>query len=111
MGLFDAITSLFTGSKPEPLPADKQYYIGNWQGETVRLSISPNGDVDYKQTIIDGSNTRNRSVTGPIKTFNGDSFNVGVLGMNTAFNVQQPPQQKGSKWTMVLDGEELQRTS
>jgi hypothetical protein len=109
MGLFDAITSLFTGGKSEPLPADKQNYIGRWQGETVTLNISPNGDVDYKQSIIEGSNTRNRSVTGPIKSFDGDSFNVGVLGINTTFNVQRPPQQDGGGWTMVLDGELLRR--
>ncbi len=111
MGLFDAITSLFTGSKSEPLPADKQNYIGTWRGETVRLSISPNGDVDYKQSIVEGSNTRNRSVTGPINSFDGDGFNVGVLGMNTAFKVERAPQQVGDGWTMVLDGEELRRVN
>ena len=111
MGLLDTITGLFTGGAPQPLPADKQNYIGQWQGDTVRLSISPNGDVDFKQSIVEGSNTRNRSVTGPIKSFDGASFNVGVLGMNTAFNVQQPPQQNGDGWTMMLDGEELRRVN
>ncbi|MBA2339160.1 MAG: hypothetical protein H0V88_02105 [Pyrinomonadaceae bacterium] len=110
MGLLDTITGLFTGDAPPPLPADKQNYIGNWQGETVRLSISPNGDVDYKQSIVEGSNTRNRSVTGPIKSFDGDSFNVGVLNTNTTFKVERAPQQTGDGWVMVLDGEELRRS-
>jgi hypothetical protein len=108
MGLFDAITSLFSG-KTAPLPAAFQHYIGLWQGQTVRLNISPNGDVDYKQTITEGSNTRNRSVTGPINSFSGHSFNVGVFGMNTTFNVETPPHQNGGGWTMTLDGEQLRR--
>lgn len=109
MGLFDAITSLFGGSKSASLPADFQHYIGFWQGPTIRLSISPNGEVDYKQTIVEGTNTRNRSVTGPVSSFGGNSFNVGVLGMNTTFNVETPPHQNGDGWTMTLDGEQLRR--
>jgi len=109
MGLFDAITSLFGGSNATALPADFQHYVGLWQGPTVRLSVSSNGEVDYKQTIIEGSNTRNRSVTGRISSFSGNSFNVGVLGMNTTFNIQTPPHQNGEGWTMILDGEQLRR--
>ncbi len=108
MGLFDIITDLFTGA-PASLPTDKQTYAGQWQGATITLGITPEGDVDYKQSIVEGTTTRNRSVTGPIKSFDGDGFIVGLLDSNTRFEVQRPPHTDGATWKMTLDGEELQR--
>lgn len=109
MGLFDTIGALFSRTTSAGLPADKQSYVGRWQGETMSLSISATGDVDFKQTIVDGSTTRNRSVTGAINSFEGDSFTVGVPGSNTKFELQAAPHKDSDSWKMRVDGEELRR--
>ena len=85
------------------LPPDKAAYAGEWRGKGVRLVITETADVDY-----DGARHGvAAAVKGPIRSFEGDSFVVGLGAMSARFVVSKPPYQEGGVWKMVVDGVEL----
>lgn len=92
--------------KPAPVPAEKSAYVGEWQEKTMSLLITQDGAVRYKR--VKGTTTT--TVEGPLKRFDGDSFEVGIGPMTTKFVVAKPPHQDGKTWKMVVDGVELTRT-
>jgi hypothetical protein len=51
------------------------------------------------------------SATGPVKSFKGDDFVVGVLFITTTFKVQHPPYMEGNEWLMVVNGVELKKVA
>ncbi|MCW8880087.1 MAG: hypothetical protein OQK04_17120 [Kangiellaceae bacterium] len=89
----------------EPLPQDKSQYAGLWQSDKVSLLIESDGYVSYKR---ESGNTK-VSINGPIKSFNGDDFSVGVAFLTTEFKVSKPPHLVDGRWEMVVDGIRLIR--
>ena len=92
------------------LTADKQNYIGEWTNQNTRLSIKPDGTIEYERRETVGDTTNTNKVSGPIKSFYGASFMVGVLGQNTQFEVSEAPgQNDDGTMTMTVNGERLTR--
>jgi hypothetical protein len=102
-----ALTLLCLLGCGEPVPAEKSAYVGEWQDKTMYLLITQEGSVRYKR--VKGNHTT--SVEGPLKRFDGDSFEVGIGPMTTRFAVAKPPHQDGKNWKMVVDGVELTRSA
>ena len=94
---------LFGGCNSIPIPEEKRTYVGTWEGVGFHLTITDDGSVDYRR--VQGKHTK--TVTGPVKSFEGDDFVVGVLFITTHFEVQHPPYKDGDEWLMVVDGVEL----
>ncbi len=95
----------------EPLPDDMLEYAGSWvttrtEQVVVHLSITAGGQIDYEKR--DGGSTT--SLNGPIQSYTGDDFTVGVGCANTTFEVSEAPNQlQDGTWTMVVDGRRLIR--
>ena len=98
---------LLSGCNSIPIPEEKKSYVGTWEGVGFHLTISEDGSVNYRR--INGNYTK--KVTGPVKSFNGDDFVVGVLFLTTTFRVQHPPYMEGNEWLMVVDGVELKKVA
>ncbi len=90
----------------KPLPLERSSYAGNWQSGAMSLLITQDGDVAYKRRI--GSNTTN-SVRGPLRSFDGNNFVVGVWPLKITFEVSVPPHEVYGRWKMTVDGVELTR--
>jgi hypothetical protein len=90
-----------------PVPEEKQDYVGLWRSRTMSLLIESDGSVEYER-IKKGATV---TVSGPLQEFRGDDFSVGVGPLNTTFEVETPPYFDGSQWKMVVDGVELTRDS
>ena len=110
MGVLQNIIGMFTGGATAGIPADKQGYVGTWTGEGTELTITPEGEVRFREskTVVtaDGTSSKSRSVTGPIARWEGASFVVGMMGRDTAFRVDAPPTPDGR---MTVDGVALVR--
>jgi hypothetical protein len=91
----------------KPVPAEKAAYVGEWQDKTMYLLITQDGSVKYKR-LKSGQTT---SIDGPLQGFKGNDFDVGIGAMATTFVVSKPPFQEGDAWKMVVDGQQLTRTS
>jgi len=89
----------------KPLPADRKDYAGDWRGNGVSLLITPEGQVVYHRQ--EGGSTV--SLDAPLKTFDGDDFEVGIGPLVTRFDVGQPPTEADGEWTMEVDGRMLRR--
>jgi|GEM_PF-665649 len=87
----------------KPLPTDKLSYVGEWKSKQMGLLIAGDGNMAYKRLIQGGT----KSVNGPIKSFEGDDFVVGVLFLETRFVVSEPPHEVNGSWQMVVDGVRL----
>jgi hypothetical protein len=90
------------------LTEDRQNYIGEWRGENTRLLIKPDGTIQYEREEITGDTTNTNTVSGPINSFSGASFSVGVFGRNTQFEVSESPRQNDDgTMTLNVNGEQL----
>ena len=69
------------------VPADKAEYVGEWRSREMYLLITQDGSVKYER--IKGGVTK--SVSGPIRAFEGNNFIVGVPMITTTFVVSEPP--------------------
>ena len=90
-----------------PVPPEKSAYVGEWQEKTMYLLITQDGSVRYKR-LKGGATT---SIEGPLKSFDGNNFAVGIGPMSSMFVVDKPPYQDGQTWKMMVDGVELTRTA
>jgi hypothetical protein len=99
--------AVFLMSCSEPLPLDKLDYSGQWNGDQMQLHISREGRVLYKRK----KNGVDVSLDAPLQRFEGNNFIVGVGLINTKFVVDQPPREIDGRWTMVVDGVQLTRSS
>ena len=70
------------------------------------LLITQDGSVKYQR--IKGGVTK--SVTGPIRAFEGDNFTVGLPMIATTFVVSEPPRLVDNQWRMTVDGVALVKT-
>lgn len=120
MGFFSTIGKLLSGESvsfektthinlaQNLLTADRQNCIGEWRGENTRLSIKPNGTIEYSREETIGDTTNTNTVSGPINSFSGTSFSVGVLGQNTQFKIAEAPRRNDDgTMTMNVNGEQL----
>ena len=96
---------LLSGCNSIPIPEEKRTYVGTWEGVGFHLTITDDGGVNYRR--VNGKITK--TVTGPVKSFEGDDFIVGVLFITTTFKVQHPPYMEGNEWLMVVNGVELKK--
>jgi predicted amidohydrolase len=102
--LIIALTFLLAcGLKGIGIPEDKKDYVGTWRSEIIELRINENGRVEYKKS----KNGMSSSVNGPIQKYDGNSFIVGALGINTTFIVSEAPKEVNGVWKMTVDGNEL----
>ena len=94
---------LFLAACGVPVPPGKSNYVGEWKSVGMSLTVTSDGWVDYKRS----SGGLSKSVSGPIKRFDGDDFVVGILFFTTTFEVSVTPHKDDSTWKMVVDGVEL----
>jgi hypothetical protein len=87
------------------VPHDKNDYVGRWRHPEMSLWITAAGHVEYRRA----EGNVNTSVSGPLKAFDGDDFEVGIGWMSTRFDVSEPPRRADGGWKMVVDGLELTR--
>ncbi|MBK6729185.1 MAG: hypothetical protein IPG63_18680 [Xanthomonadales bacterium] len=87
------------------LPEDKADYAGEWRSAEMSLRITRDGRVEYRRSRGKSSTT----VEGPLQTFEGDEFSVGLSFMTTRFDVSVPPHEEDDHWYMTVDGVRLQR--
>lgn len=85
------------------VPPEKSDYVGEWEGEYSELQIYQDGQVNFEKEEGNSST----QVKGPITSFEGDDFSVGIACISTTFEVSKPPYQENGRWKMVVDGEEL----
>lgn len=90
----------------KPVPQEKLAYVGEWQEKTMYLLITQDGSVKYKR-LKEGATT---SIDGPLQSFSGDNFDVGIGPAKTTFVVNKAPYQDGDTWKMMVDGLELTKT-
>jgi hypothetical protein len=94
----------FTAGCAKPLPPERQSYVGYWQaddhGEHFSLGLSGEGQARYVRTKPGSSEELNL----PVKSFTGDSFDLGMGPISTHFEVQQAPHLDQGQWTMTVDG-------
>ena len=88
-----------------PVPPDKSAYVGEWGSPHMVLRITQDGHVDYERH----EGATSKSVSGPLKGFVGDSFEVGIGPMSTTFEVTAPPHVDGDKTLMTVDGVQLEK--
>jgi hypothetical protein len=89
----------------QPVPPDKSNYVGEWASPNMALRITQDGNVRYARTK-DGVN---KTMNGPMKGFEGDSFVVGIGPMTSTFTVTAAPHKEGGTWRMTVDGVEMTR--
>lgn len=87
------------------VPADRQDYVGTWRAPDMTLEITAGGHVEYERRR--GAATT--SVSAPLRSFAGDDFVVGAMGITTTFRVQRRPHLDGTQWKMMVDSVELTR--
>jgi hypothetical protein len=87
----------------KPLPPDKLAYAGQWRSTTMNLLITESGNVHYRR--VDGN--ASKSINGPLQSFEGSHFVVGIGPVKTTFAVAIPPHEDGGAWKMTVDGVEL----
>ena len=98
---------LTAGCNSIPVPEEKRSYVGTWEGIGFHLTIHEDGGIDYRR--VKGKSTT--TINGPLKSFEGDDFVVGMLFITTTFEVQHPPYLDGEDWFMVVDGVELKKVA
>ena len=91
----------------KPVPPEKAAYVGEWQDKSMYLLITQDGSFSYKR-LNNGGTT---SIDGPLQGFKGNDFDVGIGAMATTFVVSKPPYQEDEVWKMVVDGQQLTKTS
>jgi hypothetical protein len=99
-----------TSPAADLLSGDRQSYVGRWRSAGTELTISPDGTVEYRHLETVGDTTRSDALSGPIDSFDGASFAVGMLGKTRRFDVTEPPRPADDgRMAMTVDGERLMR--
>ncbi|HNT44358.1 MAG TPA: hypothetical protein PKN85_07830 [Syntrophorhabdaceae bacterium] len=89
----------------KPVPPDKAAYVGEWQSREMYLSIAEDGSVKYKRM----SGGVSKSLSAPLRGFEGDNFVVGLPFLSTTFIVARPPYEADGQRKMIVDGVTLTR--
>jgi hypothetical protein len=99
------LTAALLISCAQPVPPARASYVGDWQAENLRLTITAGGEVHY---FRQRGNSRT-TIDMPLKAFEGDDFIVGFGPFTTRFKVSKPPHQEGNVWKMTVDDVEVVR--
>jgi hypothetical protein len=91
----------------QSVPPEKTSYVGEWKDVTMQLLITRDGSVKYER--VKGATTT--KVSGPLKGFVGNDFEVGFGPFSTTFVVSKPPYREDDRWRMVVDDVELVRVN
>jgi hypothetical protein len=103
-------TTTHTNAASSLLRGNRQAYVGQWRGAVATLDIKRDGTVEYRREVTVGDTTNTDSVAGPIDSFDGPSFVVGILRHTTRFDVDAPPAQgDDGRMTMTVNGDRLDR--
>jgi len=89
----------------DPVPADRQAYVGDWQGKDMRIQMAKDGKIKYKRDRPG----KKLDLSLELQGFDGDNFDVGFALVRSTFVVSKPPHREGDKWKMTVDGVELTR--
>jgi hypothetical protein len=89
----------------KPIPPERASYVGEWEAPGMSLLITQDGSVAYKRLFGGAS----KQVRGPLKSFEGNNFAVGIGFIATTFQVSAAPHADGDAWKMTVDGVELTR--
>ena len=100
-------TAFALGGCAKPVPAERLAYVGEWTAPVMELEIGSDGQVEYHRHQ-DGWN---RSISAPLKEFDGNDFIVGMGPFTTRFVVSMPPHLDGTSWKITVDGVELTRVT
>ena len=88
-------------------PAIQASYIGRWEATGMVIDIDPGYGLHYENSRGGMSKTLDL----PISEFTETQFKAGIFGMNTTFEIDQPPHEtETGDWKMTIDGVELIRT-
>lgn len=90
----------------QPVPVDKQAYVGRWAGSGVELEMTSEGQVKY----VTRQGPTSKSLLAQLRRFEGDDFEAGVWVLAQDFEVSEPPAYRNGRWTMTVNGVQLQRT-
>jgi hypothetical protein len=86
-----------------PMTKYKQAYLGTWKGDSILLTINPNGIADYRKN--EGSESTH--IKAIIRDFGGQNLSLGPSSTKLKLKIQQAPEEIGGIWTMVVENEEL----
>ena len=93
-----ALVTVFTscGSKT-PLTEDQKEYAGKWfASDGTWLQIYNNGGGDFKMS--------SSNVTGGSTVITDNTITIGLLGLDTEFEIDESPYELDGAWYMELDG-------
>jgi len=79
--------------------------VGTWKGEGVVLAIDRTGHLRYESSQGGAS----KKLDVPIASIGETSFQAGVFGLNTTFQLDGPPRLVDGAWKLKVDGRELTR--
>lgn len=100
------LTLLALAGCAKPIPPERSAYVGEWEADAMALLITQDGRVAYKRLF---GSSGSKSVSGPIQSFEGNNFIVGIGPVKTRFVVSVPPHEVRGEWKMTVDGVELTR--
>ncbi|HLS83097.1 MAG TPA: hypothetical protein VK016_00315 [Arenimonas sp.] len=104
--LLACLAVLLLAGCEQPVPEDFRDYVGHWRGEGMLVVISAEGHGHYER--IRGR--QRTSVEGPVHSFSGEGFRIGIGGLSVSFAVDEPPHRDSDgRWRMSVDGVELTR--
>jgi len=93
--------------KLTPVPEDRLAYVGTWEGDGMTLVIGAEGSLAYHRADDGGT----RSLEAPLVRFEGDDIVAGFAGIESRFEVDEPPHESEHGWEMTVDGVPLRRVS
>jgi hypothetical protein len=102
-----AVLALLLAACAEPVPPARESFLGEWRSteKEMYLLILADGTVRYRR-LKRGAKVE---ITGPLRAWHGNDFEVGFGPFSTRFEVSAPPHEDGGRWTMTVDGVELTR--
>ncbi|NDK08424.1 hypothetical protein EOM39_04215 [Candidatus Gracilibacteria bacterium] len=92
---------------PVKFNEEQKKYIGNWQGNGIKLVIRDDSYINYQKQ----KESVSTSVSGPIVEMNENDFKVGIGFIKSKFVIDKKPYQDGNLWKMTVDGNELSRVT
>jgi hypothetical protein len=94
-------------AKLTPVPEERLAYVGTWEGDGMTLVIGAEGSLAYHRADDGGT----RSLEAPLIRFEGDDIVAGFAGIESRFEVEEPPHEGDDGWEMTVDGVRLRRVS
>ncbi|MBQ0713035.1 MAG: hypothetical protein KBT53_08745, partial [Porticoccus sp.] len=87
----------------EPLPDDKNNFVGLWKSNQTSLLVTKSGRIEYESN----KGAVKTSVSMPIKSITNSELVAGFLFMKSSFKLLGPPRNKDGATIVTVDGEDL----